>query len=106
MIDGDLFLNSSLAQDIYQSWPQLNNKWDPSSPFEFNNSYYKGLRNNITKPTKLYLHIPKTREFISASQECIMNDHKIRTSLKGIHEKMHGHMIYMTNFGDMACWSD
>ena len=71
MIDGDPFLNSSLVQDIRQSCPQLNNNvfvpLDPSSPFEFDNSYYKGLQNNmglLLTDQALFAH-PETKDLVN-----------------------------------------
>jgi peroxidase len=51
MLDEDPFLNSTLAQSIREDCPQLNSNafvpLDAASPFGFDNSYYKGLQNNM-----------------------------------------------------------
>ena len=71
MIDGDPFLNSSLAQDIRQSCPQLSSNvfvpLDSSSPFQFDNSYYKGLQNNmglLLTDQALFAH-PETKDLVN-----------------------------------------
>ena len=70
VIDEDPLLNSTLAQNIRQSCPQLNSNifvpLDSSSPFEFDNSYYKGLQNNmglLLTDQALFAH-PETRDLV------------------------------------------